>query len=148
MNKQTKIIVLQQKKLICALILILIIIAFCLAMLIPKNKSIAPPTEQPLLTPQYTAGVYSSTVVLNGNPVELKVTMDKNYIHQISAINISETMETSYPLFNSCLQDITTQVIANNSTENVTYASDNKYTSMVLIGAIESAIQKSIAQSN
>lgn len=147
MNKQTKIIVLKQKKLIYGLLIIAAAILLVSILLLANSENPTQPSAPQNPFP-YTAGVYSSTVVLNGNPVELKVTMDDNLIHHIHAVNISETAQTSYPLFNSCLEDIATQVISNNSTENVTYSTENKYTSMVLINAIHSAIEKSLAQSN
>ncbi|MGN0160895.1 MAG: hypothetical protein ACI4AQ_05870 [Lachnospiraceae bacterium] len=147
MSNQTKIIVLKQKNLIYGFLITAVVILLVSILLLMSNKKQTTPTEQYDSHFNYTAGIYSSTVVLNGNPVELQVTMDENLIHHINAVNISETMETSYPLFNSCLEDISCQVIANNSTENVTYSDDNKYTSMVLINAINSAIEKSISSS-
>jgi uncharacterized protein with FMN-binding domain len=92
----------------------------------------------------YTAGSYSSTVVLNGNPVEIRVLIDDNLIHNIEINNISESIETLFPLFSTCFDDIANQVIANNSTDNITYSSENKYTSTILLDAINSAVQKSV----
>lgn len=142
MSGQTKIIVLNQKKLICGVLIILagiILLIFLIGL--PKEKAPANPQDNMF---QYTAGVYSSTVVLNGNPVEICVTMDTNLIHDISTKNISESIETNFPLFQSSFEDIRTQVIDNNSTQNVTYSGENKYTGTILIEAIENAISKSI----
>jgi len=47
-----------------------------------------------------------------------------------------------YPLISSSLSDIASQVIKNNSTENITYSQDARYTSIVLIGAINDALEK------
>lgn len=142
MSSQTKIIVLNQKKLIYgALIILACIVLIVFLLLMPaKEKTLAPQDDMF----QYTAGVYSSTVVLNGNPVEICVTMDENLIHHIETKNVSEAIETNFPLFQTSFNEISTQVIDNNSTQNVTYSGENKYTSTILLDAIEAAISKSI----
>lgn len=150
MNSQTRIIVLNHKNLIIALIAVVILIAgiIVLSGLNTDKKgntnSIKGIDNASAQYPaSYTAGVYSSTVLLNGNPVEIKVTIDDNLIHNVSAANVSESIETMYPLFNSCFDDIASQVVTNNSADNITYSSENKYTSIVLLDAIKNAIQKS-----
>lgn len=141
MSSQTKIIVLKQKNLIYGafIAIVCIILILALIFMLPGQKDTSMPENN---VAQYTAGVYSSSVVLNGNPVEIKVTIDDNLIHHITAVNVSDSVETMFPLFDSCLDEIVTQVIENNSTQNVTYSSENKYTSIILIEAIDNAIAK------
>lgn len=143
MSSQTKIIVLKQRNLLYGALIALTVTAIilCLIFIAPKSSD-TPKTNDGIS--QYTAGVYSSTVILNGNPVEIKVTIDDNLIHHIEAANISDSIETMFPLFGSCFDEIASQVIDNNSTRNITYSSENKYTSMVLIEAIDAAIAKSV----
>lgn len=141
MSSQTKIIVLNQKKLIYgALIILACIVLIIFLMMLPNKEAPSTPDDN---TFQYTAGVYSSTVVLNGNPVEICVTIDENLIHHIETRNVSDAIETNFPLFQSSFEDISSQVISNNSTHNVTYSSENKYTGTILLEAIESALSKS-----
>ena len=141
MSSQTKIIVLKQKNLIYGafIAIVCIILILALIFMLPGQKDTSQPENN---VSQSTAGVYSSSVVLNGNPVEIKVTIDDNLIHHITAVNVSDSVETMFPLFDSCLDEIVTQVIENNSTQNVTYSSENKYTSIILIEAIDNAIAK------
>ncbi len=143
MSSPTKIIVLKQKKLIYGAVIALVLLAILL-FFICSTPGKTKPYNTPDSPVQYTAGVYSSTVILNGNPVEIKVTIDENLIHHIGTSNVSDSIETMYPLFGSCFDDIATQVVANNSTLNVTYNSENKYTSIVLLEAIDKAIEKSV----
>lgn len=143
MSSQTKIIVLKQKNLLYGALIAAAVIILILVILFALPKDTNSPASNGDFS-QYTAGVYSSTVVLNGNPVEIKVTIDENLIHHIDASNISDSVETMFPLFHSSLDEIAGQVIANNSTQNVTYSSENKYTSIVLLEAIDSAIAKSM----
>lgn len=143
MSGPTKIIVLKQKNLIYGAVIALVLIAILL-FFICSTPGREKTSETPDSPAQYTAGVYSSTVILNGNPVEIKVTIDENLIHHIGTSNVSDSVETMYPLFGSCFDDIAAQVVANNSTKNVTYNSENRYTSIVLLEAIETAIEKSL----
>lgn len=142
MSSQTKIIVLHQKKLLYTAIAIIAVVFISTLILICTSDKNAEQTAPKDYT--YNAGCYSSTVILNGNPMEINVLIDENFIHQIEVTNISESIETMFPLFNTCLDDITNQVILNNSTQNITYLPENKYTSTVLLNAIDTAINKSI----
>lgn len=139
MSNQTKIIVIRQKHLLTGLI---ITIAVLLLVFIALQKDSGAPTQEEDYQQNYTAGVYSSTILLNGNPIEIRVTMDNNLIHDITTANVSDSIETVFPLFDSCFEEIATQVIANNSTNNITYSEGNQYTGTVLLEAIEVAINK------
>ncbi|MDD6572617.1 MAG: hypothetical protein PUF12_09570 [Thermoflexaceae bacterium] len=141
MSSQTKIIVLKQKNLIYGafIAIVCIILILALIFMLPGQKDTSQPENN---VSQYTAGVYYTSVVLNGKPVEIKVNIDDNLNNHITAVNVSDSVETMFPLFDSCLDEIVTQVIENNSTQNVTYSSENKYTSIILIEAIDNAIAK------
>lgn len=47
-----------------------------------------------------------------------------------------------YPLMEPALESISEQVCASQSTDNITYADDNQYTSMVLLNAVKEALAK------
>jgi uncharacterized protein with FMN-binding domain len=47
-----------------------------------------------------------------------------------------------YPLITASLESVSEQIIKNNSTDNITYNEDNKYTSVVLVNAIKQALEK------
>lgn len=137
MSSQTRIIVIKQQNIIIAAIIlaVLIIIAAFAMLRTGSQKEEASPTE-------YAAGVYSSTVVLNGNPVDIQVVTDVDKIHSITIMNTSESIATMYPMFDSCFEEISSQVIQNNSTDGITYSADNKYTSLVIKNAINAALEK------
>ncbi len=139
MSNQTKIIVIRQKHLLTGLI---ITVAVLLLVFIALQKDSGASTPEEEHQQNYTAGVYSSTILLNGNPIEIRVTMDNDLIHDITTANVSDSIETVFPLFDSCFEEIATQVIANNSTNNITYSEGNQYTGTVLLEAIEVAIDK------
>ncbi len=139
MSNQTKIIVIRQKHLLTGLIIAIAVFLLVFIMLQKNSDTTTQPVET---SPNYTAGVYSSTILLNGNPIEIRVTMDNDLIHDITTANVSDSIETVFPLFDSCFEEIAAQVIANNSTNNITYSEGNQYTGTVLLEAIEVAINK------
>lgn len=162
MNNKTKIVILHQKHLIIAGgVIAFIVIMMIILSIMTKNNSSSNTTpsksseyssdyisnsginHSAVSNADYTAGVYSSCVIMNGNPIELHVTIDTGMIHSIEAVNISDSITTMYPLFSTSLNEIAAQVISNNSTENIVYDSESQYTSMTILTAIENAVEKS-----
>ena len=141
MSNKTKIVVLKLKEIVytgifvvLGIILILLIILFITG----RNKEKNFPTTQST----YIPGVYSSSIILATNPVDIEVIVDKEQIKSITLINTEESVETMYPLITDSLNSISEQIIENNSVENITYNLENKYTSIVLINAINEALNK------
>ena len=52
-----------------------------------------------------------------------------------------------YPLMEPTLDALAEQIYEKQSTENITYEDDNKYTSMLLLEAIKTALSKAVPQS-
>ncbi len=141
MSSKTKIWVLKLKEIISTVIFVVLgIILIILLFLIFTGKS--KKEKEATNAHTYSPGVYTASIVLATNPVELAVTVDEDQIKSIDIINSSESVETMYPLISSSLESIAAQVIQNNSTENITYTQDNRYTSIVLINSINSALLK------
>ena len=133
MSSKTKIVVLKLKEMVYTIIFVVLgIILILLIALIISGRQNKP--KEP--------GVYSSSIVLATNPVDIEIVVDKDQIKSIELINALESVETMYPLINDSLNSISEQVIKNNSVENITYNQDNKYTSIVLINAIAEALNK------
>lgn len=47
-----------------------------------------------------------------------------------------------YPADGTCLEELASQIYEKQSLEDITYEDDNKYTSMLLLEAIKSALAK------
>jgi len=141
MNSQTRIIVIKLKELVFKVLLIILAIVLILFLIISfSNKSTE--TSASVSNSKYTAGVYSSHVTLNGNPIDIQVTVDKDNINTIKMVNVSESVTTMYPLIQSSFDEIAAKVCETGSTKNITYSAENKYTSTILLKAIESALAK------
>ncbi|MGN0374285.1 MAG: hypothetical protein ACI4EN_02205 [Butyrivibrio sp.] len=141
MSSKTKIVVLKLKEMIYTVVFVVLgIILILLLVLLITRKAAKEETDIPKST--FSPGVYTSSIVLATNPVDIEVIVDCEQIKSIQLINTSESVETMYPLITDSLHSIASQVIKNNSTQNITYNQEAKYTSIVLIQAIQSALDK------
>lgn len=145
MSAKTKIVVLRMKNLILTgvLIGIAILILFMIISVMVSGKKSTVETMAPSL---YVPGVYSSSVLLNGSSFDVQVTVDDNYITAVNLVNLDETIETMYPLIPSSMNELSTQIIDNQSIDNITFSQGNQYTSTVLLSAIKDAIAKAYVQ--
>lgn len=90
----------------------------------------------------YVPGVYTSSIMLNGSAVEIAVTVEKDSIASIQMVNVSETIETMYPLMEPALENIAEQICSSQSLDNITYPEENQYTSLVILDAVSKAVEK------
>ena len=140
MTSQTRIVVVKLKNLIGTAILVIVALLLLLFMVLAfTNRS---KTVSAVPSGKYIAGVYSSSVIVNGNPVDICVTVDENNINSIEMQNVSESVTTMYPMLETSFGEMRDAVIANGSVQGITYSSENKYTATMLLKAIETALQK------
>ena len=140
MSAKTKIVVLHMKELIYTAIFVglgILLIILLLFMFLPKEEE-----GESVPTMNYVAGVYSSSIMFHDNTVDVQVIVDENRINSVSLVNLDETVTTMYPLMEPAVESIGQQVIEKQSTEGITYNSENQYTSMVILNAIENALSK------
>ena len=86
----------------------------------------------------YVPGVYTSSIMLSGSAVDVAVTVSADEIESIRLVNV----ETMYPLMEPALDSLAEQICSTQSLEGLTYASENQYTSQVLIDAVSRALDK------
>lgn len=152
MSAKTKIIVLHSKELIYTGIFValgILLILLLIFMFLPNNESTiqeGASHESEYIDSEsvstYVPGVYNSSIVLNNAVLNIEVAVDENNINAIRLVNLDDAVATMYPLIAPSFDDLITQIYENQSLEGITYADDNKYTSMVLIEAIDSALSQ------
>ena len=146
MSSKTKIVVLHMKEVIYTAIFLLLALVTMILLFVmfgskdSKETSAASPAS--VTETLYTPGVYTASIELNGNSFDVQVTVDKDHINPIELINLSEVTTAMYPLMEPTLEDIASQIYTTQSTENITYSDDNKYTSMLLLEAVKTALDK------
>ena len=140
MSSKTKIVVLHMKEVIYTgiFVVLAIVLAVVLFMMFGKSRDADTASAKAV----YHAGVYASPITLNDNTFDVEVTVDENHINAISLVNLSETTTAMYPLMQPTLDALSEQICQTQSTENITYTEENKYTSMMLLDAIEKALEK------
>ena len=146
MSNKTKIVVLRMKEIIYSGIFALLGILFLvllIIMFVPDKKDESSEIPMPAVSDaKYIPGIYSTTVSLGSQTVDIEVMVDANNINSIELVNLSEDMETMFPLVEPSLEDLASQIITNQSLEEITYPDDAKYTSLVLLEAIELSLEK------
>lgn len=143
MSAKTKIVVLHMKELIYTAIFVglgILLIVLLLFMFLPEKKN-----HESVETMKYVAGVYTSSILFNDSTIDVQVIVDENKIQSIELVNLDETVTTMYPLVEPALESLTNQILEKQSLDDITYVSDNQYTSIMLLNAVENALAKADA---
>ncbi len=141
MSAKTKIWVFHMKELIYTAIFIALGIVFLLLLVFMFSAGKKAETAEALPT-RYTAGIYTASMTLGGNPVEIAVTVDEDYISSIRFRQLDETVAAMYPLMEPALNALSDQICASQSLDNISYSEDSQYTSLMLMSAIRTALSK------
>ena len=142
MSSRTKIVVLRMKEIIYTAIFIglgILLVMLLFIMFRPGKGNDAPASSDQVL---YIPGVYSASLKLGSQEVNVEVAVDKDRISAISMVSLSDSVATMYPLVQPSLENLTRQICDTQSTKNLTYPEESRYTSQVLLQAIERALEK------
>lgn len=157
MSSKTKIVVLHMKEIIYTgifLFLGILLLIILLLLFLPgketSGESAPISTEETVVEPDtavtgtslYIPGVYNTELVLNDQTINVEVIVNQSQITSVSLVNLSETVATMYPLLQPTFDSLVEQIYATQSLEEVTYASESKYTSLVLLEAIQKCLDK------
>lgn len=146
MSSKTKIVVLHLKELIYTgifAVLGILFIVLLIIMFLPGDDK--KKTEDAAPANAYVPGIYTTSLVLNDNAVDIEVVVDENNINSIRLINLDEAVTTMYPLIEPSFAELADQICNAQTLEGITYSDDNKYTSMVLLEAISNSLEKAAA---
>lgn len=140
MSAKTKIVVLKMKELIytCIFVALGIILIILLVIMFFSNKN----KDKVKTTSLYIPGVYTSSINLNNQSIDVEVTVDSNHINSIRFVHLDEAIATMYPLMNSTMDSLATQICEKQSLDNISYSNETQYTSQVLLKSIKTCIDK------
>lgn len=148
MSAKTKIVVLHMKELIYtgifALLGILFIILLVMMFLPGEKEESNVPAEEVTadVSSLYIPGIYTTELILGAQSIDVEVIVNKNTITSIRMVNLNDAVTTMYPLLEPTFDTICEQVYENQSLDQVTYTSESKYTSLVLLEAIQNSLNK------
>ena len=142
MSGKTKIFVFHMKELIYTIVFIVLAIVLVWLLIFMFGPDQDKDSEE---TFGYTAGVYTSAIDFQGQTLNVQVTVDEDHINSVSFVNLDEAVTTMYPLMETSMENISQQVCATQSAENITYSEDSQYTTQMLLGAVTDALEKAKA---
>ena len=144
MSSRTKIIVLHMKELIYTGIFIALGILFILLlaiMFLPSGKK-EKSREDGQTVNAYIPGIYTTSIELGGSVVDVEIVVDENNINSLRLVNLDEAVATMYPLIEPSFEELSGQITENQSLEGITYSDDSRYTSILLLNAVEASLEK------
>ena len=156
MSGKTKILVLHMKEVIYTGIFIflgLIFLVLLAIMFLPKRTAVDSssmtteattegPADQSQISSDYTPGIYSATLEVSGNSLEMQIIIEQTGITDVSFTHLDEAVETMYPLFTPVLESIAEQLKSGIALEDITYEDSQKYTATVLLQTITEVLEK------
>lgn len=148
----TKLIVLKSKEIIYTLIFLALVAVLVIILMImfkgdkkgKDEEKMNPVSDE--VTTGYVPGTYDSSITLGESTISVMVTVDSESITDVSFKQLDESVMAMYPLLESSMEDINTQLQYVSSIDNLTYSSDNKYTATLIINAIRDALSKAVIQ--
>lgn len=145
MSSKTKIVVFKSRELIYTAIfaaLAILLIVLMILMFRPQKEAKMPaPTSQST----YVPGVYTTTMKLSDQTLNLVICVDADHINRIYLENLEEAVETLYPLVPTALSSLSSQILNTQSLDSVTYSASSQYTSEFLLGTITQTLEKALA---
>ena len=144
MSSRTKIIVLHMKELIYTGIFIALGILFIVLlaiMFLPSGKK-EKSREDGQTETAYIPCIYTTSIELGGSVVDVEIVVDENSINSLRLVNLDEAVATMYPLIEPSFEELSGQITENQSLEGITYSDDSRYTSILLLNAVEASLEK------
>ena len=141
MSSKTRIVVLKMKELIYTAVflgLAVVLITLFLIMFRPRQEDPAPATWPA----SYIPGVYSASLTLGSQNLNVEGAVDADKIQSVSFVSLDEAVTTMYPLMQPVMEDLEQQILKSQSTKDLSYSMETRYTSQSLISAIDMALEK------
>lgn len=139
---KTRIVVIQMKEIVYTAIFVglgILLILLLVFMFLPKGR------DKSSNQAQYKPGVYTNQITLGESSLNVEVVVDENHINNVSVTNLSDSITTMYPVVEPALDNISKQLANNVSLKDIVISQDCKYTEMLLIQGIETALKKAAA---
>ena len=144
MSSKTKIVVLRMKEIIYTAIFIgLAIFLILLFFFMFRSEKEAPaPTAESVSPAVYAPGVYSASLSLGRQNVNVEVAVSPDRISAVTLVPLSDSVAAMYPLMQPSMDALSAQILESQSLEGLEYPAGSQYTSMALMNAIKTAVAK------
>ena len=145
----TKIFVLQMKDLIRIGIFTLLglaLVILLLVLLVPRGRGSGPEDEHgAYASGRFVPGTYVSTIILNNEPVQVRVTVSNDDILMVYLAGMNDVQRTFYPLFEPRMRDLAEEVLRHQSAY-IEPQTDYPATTGILHEAVIAALRMAYAE--
>lgn len=145
MQNKTKIVVLHMKELIYTAIFAALAILFIILLVYMFSKKDTDEAMETMAQSEYVPGVYTTSLTLNNNVIDVEVVVDENHINSVRLVNINEAVTIMFPLVEPAFDSIAGQIYEGVELSNITYDEESRYTSQALLQAIQTSLDKASA---
>lgn len=90
----------------------------------------------------YIPGIYTTELILGSETVNVEVIVNDHAITSLSLADSDETLTTMYPLLQPTMDSLSEQICETQDLSRVTYSSESRYTSLILLEAIKASLEK------
>ena len=144
MSSKTKIVVLRMKEIIYTAIFIgLAIFLILLFFFMFRSEKEAPaPTAESVSPAVYAPGVYSASLSLGRQNVNVEVAVSPDRISAVTLVTLNDNVAAMYPMMQPSMDALSAQILESQSLEGLEYPAGSQYTSMALMNAIKTAVTK------
>lgn len=148
---KSRLFVFQLKEIIYTLIFIILTIILAIVLINMFGNKSTTNTKSELKNDyeiSYNPGVYSTQVKLNNSDINVEVAVNSNSIKSISLTNLSDTVETMYPLLEPSIEHIETQLVEGKDIKEVKLNDSSQYTQKMILNAISASLDKAKTVTN
>ena len=147
----TKIVVLRSKEVITAAIFvgIAVIVLFVLLGFLFTGKNDSKTTAQSNGDQKYEAGVYTKEfgdneeeLTIGDSVVNLQLSLDEDRVKAVEFVNLSESVETMYPLMQPTVEKLSKQLAAGKTMEEIVVSEDTQYTEKILVETVSEMLKE------
>ena len=134
----TKIVVLRSKEVITAAIFvgIAVIVLFVLLGFLFTGKNDSNGDQK------YEAGVYTKELTIGDSVVNLQLSLDEDRVKAVEFVNLSESVETMYPLMQPTVEKLSKQLAAGKTMEEIVVSEDTQYTEKILVETVSEMLKE------
>ena len=94
------------------------------------------------VTASYTPGIYSASLSLGSQTANVEVTVDSTRITSVTLVPLSDSVSAMYPLMQPAMEELAAQILEKQTLEGLEYPAGAQYTSVTLMQAVETAVEK------
>lgn len=145
MQNKTKIIVLHMKELIYTAIFAVLAVLFIVLLIYMFGKQDNEEAAETMAQSEYAPGVYTTSLTLSNQVIDVEVVVDDSHINSVRLVNINEAVTTMFPLVEPAFDSIAGQIYEGVELSSITYDEESRYTSQILIQAIQASLEKASA---